>query len=213
MVPPRRVPCAGQQVGRSRGLSYGETPFLLEDGSGICIVEPVGAKPVGAARDVWYYWYNHWSRVDRGHGPPPWWMRLPLWRYRHEEDRLMPGPAGITGWLSTEAPGAAASRLIRDWRRESFEFERAFDRDNNRRVEGLEWADVKAHAHRVIAAVQAKQGADRPIRFLGRIPPDESGEFLLSGAPIDDLIARYRKWALWGLAAAVIAGLLLAAGT
>ena len=85
-------------TGRSRGWSTvdsgtSETPFILDDGTGQCLIDPRGAEVFPAAKDVWYG-STEWPEVRIPDGQGFFGKLADLLlsggRYRYTEYRLQP---------------------------------------------------------------------------------------------------------------------------
>ncbi|MEJ2387540.1 MAG: GIDE domain-containing protein [Chromatiaceae bacterium] len=83
-------------------LDQGEAdrPFLLEDETGRCLVEPAGADVHSRATDSWYGSRRHTPRPQTSS-----WLQLSR-RYRFSEERILPGePVYLVGHFETPRRG------------------------------------------------------------------------------------------------------------
>lgn len=183
------------QSGVSDGL------FLIDDGTGRCIVDPDGAEVVPGARDVWY---GH-HEFPRG-GPPRGtsWFRLGGGDYRYTEERLMPGSVYALGWFNTlrNAPGDVnreVAVLLRDWKGDRPALLARFDRDGDGHIDAGEWDAAREAALQEVIRLRAHRPHAPASDLLAR-PPSDRHPFLLSALPQAVLARRYRRRAAAGLA-------------
>jgi hypothetical protein len=199
------------RTGRSRSWSTiesdtSETPFLLDDGTGQCLVDPRGAEVFPSASDVWY-------------GPSEW----PEWRipkgsgilgklldtfvtdkYRYTEHRLQPhehvcalGAFHNVGGLSVENPDDAAAELLREWKHDQTALLARFDSDHDGIISPAEWEQARAAARAQVLAARAAE-APRPTLNLLSDPADGRA-FLLTASEGESLARRFRRRALAGV--------------
>jgi len=196
-------------------------PFLLDDSTGQCLVDPRGAEVVPHARIVW-----------RGSTPWPE-FRLPPTgglfgklvdallsggRYRYIERRLeagMPlcalGQFRTRGGISMADPEDGVAQLLHDWKADQALLLNRFDRNHDGRIDVAEWEDARAAAR--VQVLRKQQALELEPTVPTLVEPGDGRPYLLSGAEPQTLARRYRRQALAGIAlfvgsAAVLAGLL-----
>ncbi len=118
--------------GRSRSWSTIDSgtstvPFMLDDGTGRCLIDPRGAEVFPGATNVWYgpeAWPQ--GRIPDGSGVFGWLVdTLMTDKYRYTEHRLQAdgliyaiGAFRCLGGVSVEDPGDAATELLREWKKD-----------------------------------------------------------------------------------------------
>jgi len=195
-----------------------ELPFLLDDDTGRCVVDPRGAKVFPTAKIVWYG-ESKWPlvRLPKGEGLAGRLIDalMPKGRYRYTEYRLVPeericvlgafrSPAGA-GVRDLED---AAAALLHDWKKDQTTLLGRFDRDRDGRLSAEEWDEARKSA-RQEATVARMAGPPEPPELSVLSQPDDGRAFLLSASDRESLAGRLRhKFAasiMWciGAAAAV----------
>ncbi len=215
------IPCAWWDYtiedrgrGRGRGRDWStidrgtsETPFLLDDGTGQCLVDPRGAEVVTRARTVWYgdsEWPEY--RLPPGEGILGR-MADVLFsggRYRYTERRLMPqeplyalGTFRSTGGVSVEAPDSAIATLLRDWKQNQEALLERFDRNHDGRIDAAEWEQARTAARDQVLAQRRARELEPGVNLLGA--PDDGRAFLLAAVDEAALARRFRLRAAGGL--------------
>jgi len=208
-----RYRIARKQEGRSgRGDSWqtvasGQSvqPFLLDDATGRCIVQPAGAEVMTSEATTWY-------------GDTPWPTGAPgaaLTRpgersYRYFEERIYEQERVYAlGEFRSHGrdPGldlqAATAALLAEWKSDQARLITRFDADRDGKISLAEWGRARGEARRAVE----KQQADRPpLATLHVLAQPESGQlFLLAALPEGDLAKRYRRKAMLAFAGFVVA--------
>lgn len=183
--------------------------FLLDDGSGRCVIDPEGAEITTDEKLCWY-------------GDSSWPMSAPLLgsgsallgtgQYRYTEWLILAGqPLYAIGQFKTVAPAQVYSLseitrdLIRDWKRDQATMLERFDVNKDGEIDPQEWALVR-HAARQQAQTEYRERAKQPdIHILAR-PDDGRHPYLLSVYPQDRLTQRYRRRAYLALVGFFAAG-------
>lgn len=175
-----------QADGKWERLDYGESPdtFLLDDGSGECVVDPEEAEIVTPRKQEWRrgeYRYREWLILEQD----------PLYAlgYFVTLDPLGGPPA------AREEVGA----LLAEWKRDRAALLARFDANRDGEIDLVEWeAARKAAKAEVAERHKALQSAAGSIHVL-RKPPD-GRLYLLSNLPPEGLAGRFRRWAWFHLA-------------
>lgn len=150
--------------------------FLLQDGSGTCVVDPDDAEVIGARKRSWY-------QGD----------------YRYDLEYLAPGdPLYALGELATLGPVGADRRaevgaLLSEWKREAASLEERFDADGDGEVDLSEWAKAREAAEREVERRHLESGPPLAPHLL-RVPAD-GRPYLLSNRDPQALATRLRRWA------------------
>lgn len=181
--------------------------FLLDDGTGRCVINPDGAHFVKTRRDVWY---ASESGV-RSHA---------LWgigaAYRHIEQRIMPGEElhAIGGFQTVgglrEAPDThrEVAELLERWKRDPQRMN-LFDRRRNGRIDPDEWEAARRAAEKQVRRKQVQQALEPEVHLLADTG-DPARPFIIAAFREEDRLIRYFQWRAAGcLLAAVLAASLL----
>jgi hypothetical protein len=181
--------------------------FLLDDGTGRCVIDPHGADFVKVRRDVWY---GNESGA-RTHA---------LWgigtAYRYTEQRLLPGEElhAIGGFRTVgglrEAPDTRreVAELLERWKRDPQRMA-MFDRRRNGRIDPDEWEAARRAAEKQVRREQLQQAVEPDIHLLADTG-DPARPFIIAAFREEGRLIRYFQWRAVGcLLAAVLAGGLL----
>ena len=165
----------------SKGES--DASFLLDDGSGICVVDPEGAQILARYRRSWTegsYRYTEW-RIDEGEE---------VYALGHF---VTQGGADLQLDLNEDV-----KQLLADWKRDPTRLNERFDLDRNGELDLREWELARAQAKREVQAVhrEARQQSDA---HLMRLPPD-ARLYLVATITPDSIVRRFRLWAVFHVA-------------
>jgi hypothetical protein len=184
-----------------------EAPFLLDDGTGQCLIDPRGAEVFPGVTTVWYG-PEEWPR-----GPPPpdaggllgWLSRaFASGNYRYIEHRLplnQPVYAigafhsdGGAGAVDTEA---AMTELLRDWKQDQTGLLARFDTNHDGTLSQAEWERARAAARQQVIEAQATEMPRPTVNVLSE--PGDGRAFLLAGSDGELLARRFRVRAFAGI--------------
>jgi hypothetical protein len=191
--------------------------FMLDDGDGICGIDPEGAQVTPSTRRVWY-----------GNERMPWrepphesflgWMVGG--RYRYSEERIDLGVELIAiGHLATHGGAAPAledldvAGILRDWKTDRAALLARYDRDGNGELSPEEWEQARRDA-RALAAEQAATAAVAPGIDLVSRPASGERPFILAAVSEETLRRRelLRAWIAGSLSFALTLGIVWALG-
>jgi len=215
--------------GRSRRWSTvdrgeSEIPFLLDDGTGRCLVDPRGARVFPSQKEVWYG-DSAWPevRLPKGSGLLGRTVDALLsgGRYRYTEYRMAPDElvCALGAYHSVrgdglERPDEAVAALLRRWKQDQATLLARFDSDHDGRIDASEWEAARAAARREVVeslltpaasgAQASAPGTDGGALALLAEPTDGRA-FLLAASDGRSLAVRLRHQALTGLAGALAA--------
>jgi hypothetical protein len=192
-----------------RGAS--ERAFLLDDGSGQCLVEPAGARIEPRGRDVW-----HGPRRDPGDrragGGTLWGLiQLPVGfgdRYRFTEERITAGePIYLLGHFETPRRGPEEERdltrsLLRVWKRDPARMA-ALDTDGDGAISAAEWDQARQQAGRLARASEQARGR-APVMPRVRDPGAAARPYVIATYTQAELLRTLRRRA-FGYAAGFLA--------
>jgi hypothetical protein len=183
-------------------------PFLLDDETGQCIVQPDGAEVVPTESTTWYG-ETPWPTAGPG-------QKLALTggrSYRYVEDRIYEHERlYVLGDFRSTASSveldqpAKLAQVLAEWKQDQAALVRRFDQDGDGRIDLAEWEVARQEARRTLI----DRGAERPARqnFHVLRRPDGDRLYLLAALPPGDLARRYRRraaLAFFGFVAAVYA--------
>jgi len=190
-----------------------QTPFLLDDGTGTCIVDPRGAQVFGAQKTTWY-----------GDSAQPL-VHIPAGtliekivesvfhgRYRYTELRLgVDSPLYAIGAFRSVGGVQAADvegdlmRVLRAWKQNQPALLRRFDINRDGSIDAREWEAARAAAR---AQVQREE-QQRPVAPVQNVleDPGDGRDFLLAQDDAANLERRFGR-----RVAACLCGFVVGAG-
>jgi len=198
-------------AGRSRSWTTIQSdtsavPFLLDDGTGQCLVDPRGAEVFPGATNVWYG-PSAWPEVCIPSGGGIFDRlvdALVTDKYRYTEHRLQArehvyaiGAFRSLGGVSVENPDDEAADLLRDWKHDQAALLARFDGDHDGIISGEEWERARAAARKQVQDGRAAQ-TQRPGIGVLALPAD-GRSFLLAASDGETLARRFRLQALAGI--------------
>jgi len=180
-----------RSFGKSRGqtrFERSDETFLIEDGTGECVIDPEHAEVLSAHQTSWRDGHTYYKV-----------------RYLLPGDRLyaigdMRTLRAADGTLNRSAD---LSALLREWKQDRAALLQRFDTDGDGDIDLPEWQGAVAAAERDVDA-RHREMRLRPGLHMMRAPGD-GRPFLLSNRDPDDLGQRYKRWAWFHLAVFVAA--------
>jgi hypothetical protein len=181
-------------------------PFLLDDGTGQCLIDPRGADVFPGVTDVWYG-PDEWPqvRIPDGQGMFAWLVdNFVTDRYRYTEQRLQlhQHVYAIGAFRSLGGAGAydtdtEAANLLHDWKQNQTALLARFDANHDGTLSAAEWEQARMAARQ---QVQAAHAADpRPASVNVLADPMDGRAFLLAACDGGSLAQRFRRRALAGI--------------
>lgn len=160
-----------------------EASFVLDDGSGLCAVDPAGAE-------IHTRHKQQWSEGD----------------YRHTEWTLRDGDdIYVLGGFHTRGGGDALldpaedlKQVLAEWKRNPEELHRRFDLNGDGELDMEEWRLARQAARREVAQLHRQARAVPDIHLMGS--PDGGRLYLIANLAPEKLARRYGLWALFHLA-------------
>jgi hypothetical protein len=175
-----------------------EQPFLLDDGTAQCIVQPSGAEVLTGESTTW-------------HGDTPWPTQVPGHglagamfgerEYRYFEERIYEHEqVCILGGFRTHAGAghrdtqAEVAALLAEWKQDQARLVERFDADDDGHVSVAEWERAREEARQTVV----QRGLDEPLQpALHSIGRPEGGRlFLVAAFAEADVARRYRRRAI-----------------
>lgn len=151
--------------------------FILDDGTGIAVVNPAGAEILPARK-------RSWSEGNRRFTE---WLMLPR------------DPIYVLGGFRTRGGDALAldenrdvSLLIALWKEDRPRLLTRFDLDDNGELDMKEWALVRAQALREVSQEHAALRAQPGVNLVEA--PAGDRPYLISALPTEKIILRFRIW-------------------
>jgi hypothetical protein len=197
--------------GRSRSWTtvQGDTsavPFVLDDGTGKCLIDPRGAEVYPSASDVWYGpsdWPEY--RIPNGSGILGRLADALLTdKYRYTEHRLQTneqlyaiGAFRSLGGASVDDPDAAAAELLRQWKQDQAGLLARFDINHDGALSSAEWEQARAAARRQVIDHRMSETRAPSLNVLAH--PADGRAFLLAASDGETLAQRFRRRALAGV--------------
>ena len=187
-------------VGRS------EQPFLLDDGTGECIVQPAGAEVLTAETTTWYG-DTPWPTQAPGRRSP---IGEPEYRYyeeriyEHEQVHVL-GQFRTHSGVGQQRADADVAALLAEWKQDQAELAGRFDADGDGRVSLGEWERAREEARRTVTQRHLEQPAPPALHVVGR--PDGRQLFLIAAYPEKALAERFRRRAIVAFAGFAVADL------
>jgi hypothetical protein len=171
-------------------------PFVLDDGTGSCIVQPEGAEIVTGEATTWYGdtpWPRPIQETARARG---------LERdYRYHEERIYQDVAAYvlggfhsSSGTATDSRDEQLSRLLTEWKRDQAELNRRFDTDRDGHLSIEEWERARSAAQTEVDRRAATRPAIEQVHAVGK--PADGQLYLIAAFPEGDLARRYRRRAL-----------------
>lgn len=186
--------------------------FQLDDGSGVCQIDPAGAEVKAASRRRWY-----------GHSPMP--LAAPsrertlfglnvtfgTGRYRYLEELILDYETlyalgrfiSVGGGRDSIDQARETGEIIRDWKGDYDQLLSRFDSNGDGQLDLQEWEQVQQQARREAGRRQRELQA-LPTMHVLNCPDDGQQPFLLSTYDEERLSQRYRGFA-YGCFAVVLA--------
>ena len=185
----------------NRGVS--DTPFLIEDETGTCLVNPEGADVRPEEKTVWYG-AQPWPENGFAQG------RMTLGgdrEYRYTEHRIQEyelvnviGDFGTAGGVAAADTTGAVMKLLADWKQDQPALLQRFDANRDGVLSLKEWELARAAARRQIE--QQPPGASAPTTNVLMRPQDDR-PFLIAACDLKK-VARRSRMAAAGLIAAFL---------
>jgi len=182
-----------RETWRTINQGRSEVPFLLDDGTGRCIVQPLGAEIITGESTTWY------GNTPWPAGPPGTGSRLLAGReYRYFEERIYDDDGVyVLGGFHTSTGGPGGSRdeqvraLLSEWKQDTVALTTRFDADRDGTVSLAEWETARSQAQRTVEERELERPVLEQVHTVAR--PDSDRLFLIAAFPEGQLAARFRK--------------------
>lgn len=187
------------------GLS--DDSFLLDDGTGTCVIDPTGASVIPAQTRRWY---GRGRRPDVGweHGRGFW--RAMFCRYRYTEELiLLNNDVYALGAFRTQTgtegldEALDVRELLTKWKHDK-NMMAMFDVNRDGNVDMREWEAARRMAARKVRDEHVQRAVQTPdLHIMSR--PRDRRPYILSGIPQAALIRRYTGYAMGSIAGSTLA--------
>jgi len=199
----RRTEWATVNSGRS------EQPFRLDDGTGVCLVQPAGAEVLTAENTTWYG-DTPWPTHAPGQGTTFGEREYRYYEeriYEHEQVHLLGQFRTLTGTANT-TQDADIGALLAEWKQDQPALAKRFDADRDGTVSLEEWERAREAARQAVTQRHLERPVPPALHVVSR--PDEGQLFLVAAYPQQELAKRYRRKAMVAFAGFAVATYALA---
>lgn len=160
-----------------------DASFILDDGSGQCVVDPEGAEVIPARRD-------QWTQGNR---------RYTEWLLLEGEALYALGQFKTLGSQDLQLDRTAdVKALLAAWKTEPRELLRRFDLDGNGELDLREWELARAQARREVGRQHDEARRQPELHLMRR--PEDGRLYVISTLQPERLSRRYRWWSAIHLA-------------
>lgn len=177
--------------------------FLLDDGTGTCLVNPKGAEIISNEKLVWYgntEWPTRTKILESGSTI----MALAS-HYRYSERLILPGQyLYVIGHLKTHAPATEQSirditrDLISNWKQNTQQLLERFDTNQDGEIDQAEWEVARQTAQSRAQAIHQQLQHTPEINRVDK-PNDNQRPYIISVRSQIELIQKHRRNALMAL--------------
>ena len=169
--------------------------FLLDDGTGQCVVDPDQADVYPSVHKVWY------GDEEYPEGGPEMASFGLGRRYRYTERRMHERDTlYVLGYFHTQGPSSSADidaevlQQLRAWKRDQPWLLSHFDADRDGQIDPQEWEAARAEARRLVLEQEREAMQRPPVNVLSRAP--DGRDYILSTLPQKNLEWRLRLYSL-----------------
>ncbi len=160
-----------------------DASFILDDGTGECLVDPEGAEMLISKKDTW-------TQGDR---------RYTQWLLIEQQRIYALGQFATHGSADLDLSVAEdIGQLLARWKTRPAELLQRFDLDRNGQLDLKEWELAHAQAKREVLASHRELRAAAELHVLHL--PEDGRLYLISDLAPDSLARRYRWWSWFHIA-------------
>ena len=160
-----------------------DASFILDDGSGLCLVDPEGAEILPTHKETW-------SQSDH---------RYTEWLLLENEVLYALGQFHTRGSVDLQLDrNEDVKALLAEWKKEPQDLLKRFDLDGNGELDLREWELARAMASREVARMHREARQQSELHIMRQ--PEDGRLYLISSLPPDKLARRYRWWSIAHLA-------------
>jgi len=153
-------------------------PFLIDDGTGKCVIDPQGAEILTRHKDSWTkgdYRYTEWKLLDID-------TIYTLGEFKT-----------IGGSNTTTTQEELVKQVLAEWKMNNADLLKRFDLDNNGVLDMQEWMLARSAAKREAEKRMNEILAELDTNFM--LQPQDGRLFLISNFDQNKLSLRYKLWA------------------
>jgi len=154
-----------------------DQPFLLEDGSGHCVIDPGGAEILTTHEETWHednYRYTEWTLLQ------------------HDNIYVI-GQFRTFGGSSVEADvNEEVKNVLAEWKQDMSDLHRRFDLNRDGQLDMTEWMLARKAARREAEKRIAAERSKPDVNYM--LQPRDGRLFLISNLPQERLARRYWFW-------------------
>lgn len=160
-----------------------DASFILDDGSGECLIDPEGAEILVARKDCW-------TDEDR---------RYTEWLLLDNETIYALGQFQTLGSADLRLDrDEDVKALLAEWKKDAHDLLKRFDLDGNGELDLREWELARAQARREVARMHREAQQQSELHVMRS--PDDERLYLISSLSPAKLSRRYWRWSLAHLA-------------
>jgi hypothetical protein len=160
-----------------------EVPFLIDDGSGRCLVDPEGAEILTRHRESWSRGDYHYTE----------------WKLLINDDIYVLGELKTVGGGSVELDARQdLNEVLSAWKKDRDTLLKRFDLDRNGELNEQEWGLARQAARREVSRMHREARNESEVHTLNR--PRNGRLYLLSNIDPNRLVRRYLWWSIFHLA-------------
>jgi len=181
-----------------------EQPFQLDDGTGVCIVQPAGAEVLTAENTTWYG-DTPWPTHPPGQGATFGEREYRYFEeriYEHEQVNVLGQFRTLTGTENTTRDADVVA-LLAEWKQDQKALAERFDADRDGTVSLAEWERAREAAKLAVTQRHLERPVPPALHVVSR--PDDGQLFLVAAYPEKDLARRYRRKAMVAFAGFAVA--------
>lgn len=180
--------------------STSETPFLLQDDTGSCLIDARGAKITPTESDSWYGHHRFPQRKPGNTDPGLLGMLMDGGNnFRYTEERLHAHDTlyvlgdfkTVTGASDELVLGQQVAKLLKVWKHDQVELKKRFDSNADGVIDEQEWNDARSMAEAEVLKSRLEQAAVPALDVLSK-PRLRRRPFLISHLPEHALSRRFR---------------------
>ena len=152
-------------------------PFIIDDGTGKCVVDPQGAEILTRHKDSWMkgdYRYTEWRLIDID-------TIYALGEFKT-----------VGGSNTTLTQDELVKQVLSEWKMDNDNLLKRFDLDNNGVLDMQEWMLARSAAKREAEKRMNEALAEPDTNFI--LQPHDGRLFLISNFDQDKLALRYKLW-------------------
>ena len=160
-----------------------DASFILDDGTGECLIDPNGAEMLVTKKDSWI-------QGDR---------RFTEWLLLEHQKIYALGQFATRGSVDLDLSVAEdVKQLLAEWKSRPAVLMQRFDLDRNGQLDLKEWELARAQAKREVLADHCELRASAELNMMHL--PDDGRLYLISDMEPDRLASKYRWWSWFHVA-------------